>query len=227
MGGIGWLDEIQQFYRERSAIEKEYASKLTALARKYYDRKAKKSSSLSVGDTPAMTPGSLESASLTTWTTQLSALETTAAERDKFGADLIFRVAEPLKQAASRYEELRKHHVEYAGKLEKERDSSYGDLKKVKGKYDGVCQEVENRRKKMESSYDHGKQKAQVAYHQQSSEMNNMKVGELQLRRGGMRDIDMWQNTYLIAINVTNKLKEKYYYEYVPELLDVGVPIFL
>jgi formin-binding protein 1 len=58
--GIAWLDDIQQFYRERSVIEKEYSAKLSALAKKYYEKKAKKSSSLSVGDTPAMTPGSLE-----------------------------------------------------------------------------------------------------------------------------------------------------------------------
>jgi len=32
---------------------------------------------------------------------------------------------------------------------------------------------------------------------------------------------DPRQNTYLIAINVTNKQKERYYHEYVPELLDV------
>jgi len=54
-GGITWLDEIQQFYRERSAIEKEYSAKLNGLAKKYYEKKSKKSSSLSVGDTPAMT----------------------------------------------------------------------------------------------------------------------------------------------------------------------------
>ncbi|KAK2802211.1 hypothetical protein FQN51_004893 [Onygenales sp. PD_10] len=200
--GIGWLDEIQQFYRERSVIEKEYASKLTALCRKYHERKAKKSSGLSVGDTPTLTPGSLESASLTTWTTQLSTIEAEAADRDRFGSDLVYQIAEPLKLAATRFEELRKNHVEYAGRLEKERDATYSDLKKVKGKYDGACQEVENRRKKTESSFDHSKQKAQVAYQQQILEMNNVK------------------NTYLISINVTNKLKEKYYYEYVPELLD-------
>lgn len=57
---ILWLDDIQQFYRERSAIEKEYSAKLNGLAKKYYEKKSKKSSSLSVGDTPAMTPGSLE-----------------------------------------------------------------------------------------------------------------------------------------------------------------------
>ena len=30
------------------------------------------------------------------------------------------------------------------------------------------------------------------------------------------------QNLYLISINVTNKLKEKFYHEYVPEVIDVG-----
>lgn len=41
-------------------IEKEYAAKLNALTKKYFEKKAKKISSLSVGDTPSMTPGSLE-----------------------------------------------------------------------------------------------------------------------------------------------------------------------
>lgn len=200
--GISWLEEIQQFYRERSAIEKEYSAKLTALCKKYYDRKSKKISPLSVGDTPTLTPGSLESASLTTWTHQLNAVEAHATERDKFATDLIAQVAEPLKHAAVQYEEIRKCHVDYHGKLEKERDSSYGDLKKAKGKYDGACQEVESRRKKMESAFDHGKAKAQTAYQQQILEMNNYK------------------NLYLISINVTNKLKERFFHEYVPEVLN-------
>ncbi|KAJ5306410.1 hypothetical protein PENANT_c017G05419 [Penicillium antarcticum] len=200
--GISWVEEINQFYRERSAIEKEYAAKLTALCKKYYDRKSKKISPLSVGDNPTLTPGSLESASLTTWTTQLNAVESHAAERDKFGSDLVVQVADPLKHAAAQYEEIRKCHVDYHSKLEKEREAAYGDLKKAKGKYDGACQEVESRRKKMESSFDHGKSKAQTAYQQQILEMNNYK------------------NLYLISINVTNKLKEKFYHEYVPEILD-------
>ncbi|ESZ93784.1 BZZ1 protein [Sclerotinia borealis F-4128] len=200
--GINWLDDIQAFYRERSVIEKEYSAKLNALAKKYYEKKTKKSSSLSVGDTPAMTPGSLESASLTTWTTQLTTLESRAAEHDRFGGELITQVAEPLKVLGGRYEELRKRHVEYADKLEKERDSTYADLRKMKGKYDTACQEVENKRKKAESSFDYSKTKAQNAYQQQILEMHNVKNG------------------YLIAINVTNKQKEKYYHEYIPDLLD-------
>jgi hypothetical protein len=58
--GISYLEDVQQFYRERSTIEQEYASKLQALARKYFDRKAKKSAVLSVGESPVVTPGSLE-----------------------------------------------------------------------------------------------------------------------------------------------------------------------
>jgi len=72
----------------------------------------------------------------------------------------------------------------------------------MKGKYDTSCQEVENKRKKAESSFDYSKSKAQNAYQQQVLEMHNVK------------------NSYLIAINVTNKQKEKYYHEYVPDLID-------
>lgn len=175
-GGIQWLDEIQQFYRERSAIEREYSQKLATLAKKYFEKKARKSSSLSVGENPTVTPGSLESASMTTWTVQLTTLESRAAEHEQFGNQIITSVAEPLKNLTTRYEDLRKQHAEYAVKLEKERDSTYADLRKTKAKYDSVCQEVEHKRKKIESSFDHGKTKAHSAYQQQLSDMRNNKV---------------------------------------------------
>ncbi|KAI9754949.1 MAG: H(+)-transporting V0 sector ATPase subunit c [Chaenotheca gracillima] len=200
--GIAWLEDIQQFYRERSTIEREYSAKLSSLAKRYYEKKSKKSSPLSVGDTPTMTPGSLESASLTTWTTQLQTVEARASEHERFATELISHLAEPLKGLGARYEDIRKRHADYANKLEKERDASYAELRKTKGSYDSVCQEVENRRKKIDSSFDYGKSKAQNAYQQQMIDMHNVK------------------NSYLISINVTNKQKEKYYYEYVPELLD-------
>jgi hypothetical protein len=198
--GISWLTEIQEFYQERAAIEKEYSQKLTALAKKYYDKKSKKSSNLSVGDNPALTPGSLEAASLTTWTTHLTTLEARANEHAKLAQDLTSQVVTPLEYNARKLEELRKSHADYNARLVRERDSSYGDLKKLKQKYDAVCQEVENRRRKAESSMD--KSKAQSTYNQQLMEMNNVK------------------NTYLIGINVANKMKECYYHEYIPELLD-------
>ncbi|KAH0562131.1 hypothetical protein GP486_003173 [Trichoglossum hirsutum] len=211
--GISWLDDIQQFYRERSAIEREYGARLNALAKKYFDKKARKSSTLSVGDTPAMTPGSLESASVTTWTTQLTTLESQAAEHERFSSDLIANLADPLKVLSARYEEIRRRHAEYAVKLEKEKDASSADLRKAKAGYDGVCQEVEIRRKKVESASDYAKQKAQNSYHQQVSDMHNVKVTVDVVKTSSA-------NTYVIAINVANKQKERYYHEYVPELLD-------
>ncbi|KAK7540186.1 hypothetical protein IWX49DRAFT_607974 [Phyllosticta citricarpa] len=200
--GIAWLDDIQQFYRERSAIEKEYAGRLNALAKKYFEKKAKKSSLISVGENPTVTPGSLECASMTTWQVQLTTLENRANQHEQFAGELLTNLAEPLKQLATRYEELRKSHVDYAGKLEKERDSQYSDLKKMKGKYDGACQEVESRRKKSDAAMDHGKQKARTAFEQTQAEMRNIK------------------SMYIMNINVTNKQKERYYHEYVPELLN-------
>lgn len=121
---------------------------------------------------------------MTTWTTQLSTLESRAAEHDRFSTEIISHVAEPLKNIAAKYEEIRKSHADFAVKLEKERDSSYNELKKIKGRYDGSCQEVENRRKKIESSFDYGKQKAQTAYQQQLADMRNVKVlGRINNRR--------------------------------------------
>lgn len=156
--------------------------------------------SLEIMGTRAGADNAGHSASVTTWTTQLTTLEGRAKEHDNYANDLITKVAEPMKVLGTRFEEVRKKHAEYADKLEKERDSSYAELRKTKGKYDAVCQEVESKRKKSESSFD--KAKAQSAYQQQIIEMNNIK------------------NTYLISINVTNKQKEMYYHEYLPELLD-------
>ena len=113
---------------------------------------------------------------MTTWTTQLTALENRAAEHERLSSDLIKNVASPLKALGAQYEEIRKQHAEYAVKLEKEKDVSLAELKKVKSSYDSVCQEVEVRRKKVDSATDYGKQKAQNAYHQQLSDMRNAKV---------------------------------------------------
>lgn len=126
------------------------------------------------------------SASLTIWTAQLTALEAQAGEHEKFGNDLVARIAEPLKILSVRYEEIRKRHTDYAVKLEKERDAGYAELKKTKGNYDGVCEGVESRRKKADSAFDYGKQKAQTAYQQHTENMHNIKVGSRLAVRSGL-----------------------------------------
>lgn len=72
------------------------------------EKKAKKSASLSVGDAPQITPGSLESASLTTWTTILDDTENLSKERGMLADLFNAQIADPLKTLAIRCDELRK-----------------------------------------------------------------------------------------------------------------------
>lgn len=139
---------------------------------------------------------------MTTWTTQLTTIEACAGEHDRYGQNLLIQVVKSLETARASFEDLRKSHTDYQLRLVRERDVTYSDLKKTKAKYDGICQEVENRRKKLDSSHDASRLKANAGYQSQLGEMNNQK------------------NSYLISVSVTNKLKEKYYHEYVPDLLD-------
>ncbi|KAK9479830.1 hypothetical protein V1514DRAFT_327490 [Lipomyces japonicus] len=200
--GIRWLEDIQAFYRERALAEKEYSMKLLSITKKYFDKKAKKSISLSVGDTPQVTPGSLESASLVTWTEILTQTENIANERDRLSDELTLQVADQLRGLQNRYEDFRKRHVAFDDQLIEERDEVYSELKKSKQTYDASCQVVENSRQKVEKSYDSSKNKANKNYELHQLDMNNAK------------------NSYLIAINVTNRLKDKYYFQDIPSLLD-------
>jgi len=126
---------------------------------------------------------------MTTWGVQLNTLESRASEHEQYASALVTNLADPLKHLASRYEELRKLHVDYAAKLEKERDSTYAELNKQKGKYHSVCQEVENRRKKTDGAFDYGKEKARKAFDQQQVEMRNVKVGLICLYSDSIADI--------------------------------------
>ncbi len=163
----------------------------------------------------------LSSASLTTWTTQLNTLEHYAAERERFGADLITVVADPLERLRIRHEDIRKRHTLYADNLKRQQEMAVQELQKLKTSYDVTCQSVENRRKKLDSSVESSKQKSQGAFQQQLMEMHNVKArgGRYRMQSNKANKI---QNTYLIGINVANQQKHKYHQEYLPDLLNVS-----
>ncbi|KAF3932082.1 hypothetical protein ABW20_dc0105902 [Dactylellina cionopaga] len=199
--GINWITDVEEFYRERAVIEKEYASKLSLLAKRYFEKKSKKTAGLSVGDSPLMTPGSLESASMTTWNSLLTTTEITSQEHDKLANDMVSKCAETLKILNTRYEAFRLQHEKFEKRLVTDRDAQYAELRKTKASYDATCKELEGKRVKVEKAFDHGRPKAQKGYDQQMAEMNNVK------------------NTYLITLNVTNAIKEKYYHSDIPDVL--------
>uniref|UniRef100_A0A060SZJ5 Protein BZZ1 n=1 Tax=Blastobotrys adeninivorans TaxID=409370 RepID=A0A060SZJ5_BLAAD len=196
------MDDIHSFYKERATIEKEYAKQLKALAAKYFEKKAKMSISLTAGDNPQVTPGSLENASLSTWTVILNETESLSKERQRLADEMSLQVGDQIHGLGLRFEELRKRYSAYNDKLIEDRDDYYSELKKSKNAYDSACQTMENQRSKASKSFDRSKDKANRKMEEKEVEMNNSK------------------NSYLIKINVANRVKQKYYYEDVPELLD-------
>lgn len=113
---------------------------------------------------------------MTTWTTILTTTEYVSKEHDNFATCLSNAVCDSLKSIATRYEDYRKRHESFAAKLLAESDSVYSDLKKSKDSYDATCRVVEEKRAKVDKSYDAAKPKAEKSYQAQLAEMNNVKV---------------------------------------------------
>lgn len=206
--GIKWLDDIQTFYRERALIEKEYSQKLSQLSSKYFEKKAKLSSVLSVGEHPEVTPGSLESASLVTWTEILTQTEQIAKEKARLASEMTLQIADQTHGLSLKSEGVRKALQSFHEKLVEDRDSYYGVLKKSKTGYYDACQAVESQRMKGQKGSSlggligHSKEKMERRLETKQADMNDAK------------------NTYLIKINVANRVKDKYYHQDMPELLD-------
>lgn len=196
------MDDIHAFYQERAAIEKEYSQRLTALSSKYFEKKARISTILSVGDNPVITPGSLESASLVTWSEILNQTEQLGKERLRISNEFSLQISDQIHGVGLKFDDLRKRFSLYHDKLLEDRDNFYNDLKKSKATYDASCQTMETTRAKASKSFERTKDKA------------NRKLEERKV------DMDNDKNVYLIKINVANRIKDKYYHEDVPELLD-------
>lgn len=197
--GNNWLTDIEEFYRERATIEKEYASKLNELCKKHFDKKAKASSHLSVGDDPQITPGSLESASLVLWTDVLTQTEAIASEKVNFSKEINAKVGDNLVNLKNKSVRIAKQIETINEYLVQEKQKVEDEVNKAKKTYDSLCQSTENAREKAEKS---ASEKYQHRLEEKTVEMN---VGK---------------NDYLIKINIANRLKDKYYYQDVPELLD-------
>lgn len=197
--GINWLGDIDLFYRERADLEKEYLTKLKELAKKYFEKKSKLSANLSVGDEPQITPGSLESASLVLWTDVLTQTEAIAEEKLKLSTEFQTKIGDNLVSLRNKCDRIEKQVLAINDFLVSDKKRVEDDVAKLKKAYDALCQATENARDKNQKS---PSDKHQRKFEEKQVEMNNGK------------------NEYLIKINVANRLKDKYYYQDVPEILD-------
>lgn len=197
--GISWLLDLESFYKERATIEQEYAAKLKDLSKRHFAKKAKHSSSLSVGDEPQITPGSLESASVVLWNEVLTQTENIANTRDKLADEFTLNIASNIVQLQSKCLNISKHIEIIHDFLQTEKTKVEDDVSKSKKHYDSLCQHTESARVKTEKS---------------SSEKYQERLKEREV------EMNIGKNAYLICISQANRLKDKYYFQDLPEILD-------
>lgn len=200
------LADVRDLHRERAALEREYAGKLQALARKAAEKKSKKDATVVVGSEPTKAWGEdvLQRSTLHNAYAQIiSAMLESAQAHINLADSLTSQVVDVLKATERRHEEAKKKQEQHFTKLLSERDRAYSERQKSKQKYDDECDEVETYRVKQErSADDRHADRAAKQYEKQQADMLNRK------------------NTYLIAIATANRMKAKFYNEDLPALED-------
>lgn len=164
-----------------------------------FKKKSAVSPAVSVGERPLLTPGSLECASLVAWNEILTRTESVAGEREKLSRGFQARVADEVARAQETYSGIRSRCKQTAAQLAKARDKSFSAAAQQKKKYDDACAALENQRAKADRS---GSEKSRTRLAQRQAQMDEAK------------------NAYIISLAVANRIKAKYYYRDLPELLD-------
>lgn len=197
--GVEWLGDVEEFYRERAALEKEYSTKLRELCKKHFEKKAQKATELSVGKEPKVTPGSLETASMVLWADVLTQTEAIADEKLVLSREFGTKIADNVVLLKGKCGKLARQIETIDEYLCSEKQNGEDDLAKARKSYYAVCQSTEGARQKTEKS---------------SSDKYQKRLQDKET------DMNVAKNQYLLRINVANRLKDKYYYQDVPELLD-------
>lgn len=197
--GVEWLGDAEEFYRERAALEKEYLTKLRDLCKRHFDKKAKALAAVSVGDLPQITPGSLECALMVVWNDFLTQTEQVAEEHKLLANELLTKVADNLATLKVKSGNIVRQVQALNEYLVTDKQRSEDEVTKAKKQYDTLCQHAELARSKTERL---ALDRAQSKYHDKEIEMN---IGK---------------NDYLIKLAIANRLKDKYYFQDVPEVVD-------
>ncbi|KAI9463789.1 hypothetical protein F5148DRAFT_1286022 [Russula earlei] len=180
------LSDIRELYRERAALERDYAARLLALAQKALEKKNKKMPLAVVGDDPykpwneeTLLQSTLENA----YTKIIASFVNAQQEHVNLADALSLQVVGVLQ-------------AQFYQKVLADRDRIYSDRLKSKVKYDEGCAEVETYRQKQERAQD-DKHSGRAArqYQQQVVDMYNAK------------------NIYIISTAVANKVKDRFYTE--------------
>lgn len=189
---ISFLADIEHFYREKASIEREYAEKLNKLTAEHLSKTATHAPALAVGTSPAVTPGSLDSASVVAWKESLIQSQRIAQTHSKLANKLDKNVATGVATLRNKYSAIVQKWQSTHSHFIESRDTHFAEVNRRKRNYDSTCQSMEAQRSKRQSD----------KFAKREAEMQIAK------------------NDYLIAIAVANRLKDKFYYQDLPEIID-------
>ncbi|KAL1760436.1 hypothetical protein FB107DRAFT_203028 [Schizophyllum commune] len=205
------VDDVRELYKERVALERDYAAKLQVLTKKAADKKAKTETAVVIGDDPtkAWNERTMRQSTLNTAYDALIKSLTDAAQDHVNIADAVStQVIEVLKGLERKNEESMKKEMAFYQKLLADRDRTYNDRIKNKNKYDEECAEVDVHRQKQAS---------------RPGRAQDDKHAERAARQADQQRVDMLnsKNNYLISTAVANRAKAKFFEDDLPSLEDV------
>ncbi|KAJ3715511.1 hypothetical protein C8R42DRAFT_681074 [Lentinula raphanica] len=182
---IQLVADVREMYKERVALEREFATKLQALAKRSAEKKSKMESVLA-WDESTLKQSTLNSA----YESIIASLVNAAQDHNNIADALTTQVVDALKTAERRHESYQKTEAQFYQKLISERDRAYSE----RLKYDEECGEVEGNRQKQ-------------------GRANDDKHAERIARQIEQQRIDMFnsKNAYIIATAIANKTKDKFY----------------
>lgn len=125
---IGFIGEMESFYRQRALIEREYADKLQKLTSESFQKVSKLSPTLSVGEEPSITPGSLECASVVAWKEVLIQTENISKEKRTLANNFEVNVAASLNKLQNKYSAIRDRWKSFDDELTSIRDKNYNEM---------------------------------------------------------------------------------------------------
>ncbi|CAE6398076.1 unnamed protein product [Rhizoctonia solani] len=194
---ITLLIDTRELIKERVALEREYAAKLSVIAKKAEEKRARHMTHAVLGEecSKAWTDADVRSSTLDkAFTALINSYENTASDHDSFASALSADVADALKLLERSKDESRKRQMVFFAKLVAERDRIYGERLKAKQKAGTPVLAADDRHA----------DRAAKQLEQQKVEMQNRKKN----------------SAYLIQIAVANGAKDRFYDNELPLLED-------
>ncbi|KZS91252.1 hypothetical protein SISNIDRAFT_479235 [Sistotremastrum niveocremeum HHB9708] len=199
---LGLISDVRDLIKERSSLERDYAAKLQALAKKASDKKSRRMAQLVLGEEPtkAWDEDTLRRSTLDSAYSQLIAsMESSSLDHVTLADALISQVSEDLRALERHHEESQKKQNSFYQRLLSERDKIYAE----RAKYDDECLELQSLRNKQDRSQDDKQtEKFQKQADLQRVEMLNGK------------------NNFIVTTAVANQIKSYFYDVELPEIED-------